>query len=75
MKCKLAGSFLCGFAFGAGVTVFALYSRKPRGIAASLETIAAIGRTRRAEEEEARVRRERLREAGFSDEEIDEVFQ
>jgi hypothetical protein len=38
-----------------------------------MEVIAEMGRKRRAEEEEKRLRRERLKRMGFSDEEIDDI--
>jgi hypothetical protein len=37
----------------------------------SIETIAEMGKARRAEEEEKKLQRERLKAVGFSDEEID----
>jgi hypothetical protein len=39
----------------------------------SIETIAEKGRTRKAKAEEEKLRRERLKTMGFSDNEIDDI--
>ncbi len=74
MKSTALESFLFGVTLGIGMTLLALYARKPDRLAASLETLAEKGRVRKAREEERRVQRERLREVGFSDEEIEEIL-
>ncbi len=74
MKATVVESFLLGVTFGIGVTLLALYTQKPGPFVASIETVAEMGRTRRAKEEEKRLQRERLKAAGFSDEEIDEFL-
>ncbi len=74
MKATVIESFLLGVAFGIGVTLLALYTQKPGRLVASIETVAERGRTRRAKEEEKKLQRERLKAAGFSDEEIDEFL-
>ena len=74
-KLKSAGlrTFLLGVTLGVGATILCLYTRKPDRVAASMEALAEMGRKRRAEEEEKMLRRERLKEMGFSDEEIDGI--
>jgi hypothetical protein len=72
MKSTGLGTFLLGVTFGIGLTLFALYTQKPGRLA---ETIAESRRARRAKEEEKKLQRERLKEVGFSDEEIDEFLQ
>ncbi|OGP74655.1 MAG: hypothetical protein A2W09_03635 [Deltaproteobacteria bacterium RBG_16_50_11] len=74
MKSTVLETFLCGVACGIGLTILSLYTQKPGCLVDSIETIAEIGRARRAKREEEKLERERLREIGFSDEEIDEVF-
>ena len=74
MKSTALESFFFGLTLGIGMTLLALYAHKPDRLALSLETIADKGRARRAREEEKRVRRERLREVGFSHEEIEEIL-
>jgi hypothetical protein len=74
MKSSVLKTFLSGVAFGIGITILCLYTQKPARFAGSIETIAEIGRARRAKEEEKKLRRERLKAVGFSDEEIDEIF-
>ena len=74
VKSTVLETFFLGVAFGIGVTVLSLYTQKPGCLAASIEALAAIGRTRRAEEEEKKVRRQRLKAMGFSDEEIGEIY-
>jgi len=69
MKSTGLGTFLLGVAFGIGITLLALYTQKPGHF---VEAIAEKGRARRAREVEKRLRRERLKAVGFSDEEIDE---
>jgi hypothetical protein len=51
-----------------------LYTQKPGCLVDSIETIAEMGRERRAKHEEEKLERKRLRAVGFSDKEIDEVF-
>ena len=74
MKSTALETFLFGVTFGIGVTVLSLYTQKPARLVATIETIAAIGRERRAKEEAKRLRRERLKEVGFSDEEIEGIL-
>jgi hypothetical protein len=69
MKSTVLETFLLGVTFGIGITLWALYTQKPGRV---VETIAESGRARRAKEEEKQLQRERLKAAGFSDEEIDE---
>ena len=71
MKSTVLETFLLGLTFGIGITLLALYTQKPRHL---VEAIAESGRTRRAREVEKRLQRERLKEVGFSDEEIAEFL-
>jgi len=70
MKSPVLETFLVGVAFGIGITVLSLYTQKPGCFVTSLETIAEMGRTRRAKEEENKFLRKRLKAMGFSDKEI-----
>ena len=72
MKSPILETFLVGVAFGIGITVLSLYAQKPGCFVTSLETIAEMGRVRRAKEEENKFLRKRLKAIGFSDKEIDE---
>ena len=72
MKSPVLETFLAGVAFGIGITVLSLYAQKPGCFVTSLETIAEMGRTRRAKEEENKFLKKRLKAMGFSDKEIDE---
>ena len=72
MKSPVLETFLVGVAFGIGITVLSLYAQKPGCFVTSLETIAEMGRARRAKEEESKFLRKRLRGIGFSEKEIDE---
>ncbi len=72
MKSPVLKTFFGGVAFGIGVTVLSLYAQRPGYFVASLETIAEMGRTRRAKKEENKFLREKLRAMGFSDKEINE---
>ncbi len=72
MKSTDVGTFLLGVTFGIGLTFLALYTQRPGRF---VEAIAESGRARRAREEEKEVQRGRLKEVGFSDEEIDEFLQ
>jgi hypothetical protein len=74
MKSNVLKTFLLGATFGMGMTILSLYTQKPGRFVASIEAIAERGRARRAKEEEKELRRERLKAAGFLDEEIDEIF-
>jgi len=74
MKSSVIESFLFGVTFGIGITLLALYTQKPGRIVTSIETVAERGRARRAKNEEKKLQRERLKAAGFSDEEIDEFL-
>ena len=71
MKSSVLETFLVGVAFGRGITVLSLYAQKPGCFVTSLETIAEMGRARRAKEEENKFLKKRLKAMGFSDEEID----
>ena len=73
VKSSALKTFLLGATLGVGAMILCWYTRKPDRIAASMEVIAEMGRKRRAEEEEKRLRRERLKGMGFSDEEIDDI--
>jgi hypothetical protein len=73
VKSAALKTFLLGVTLGVGATILCLYTRKPDRIFASMDAIAEVGRKRRAEEEEKRVRRERLKGMGFSNEEIDDI--
>ena len=72
MKSPVLETFLVGVAFGIGITVLSLYAQKPGRFVTSLETIAEMGRARRAKEEENKFLRKRLKAMGFSDKEINE---
>jgi hypothetical protein len=74
MKSTVLKTFLFGATFGIGITILSLYTQKPGRLVASIDAIAEMGRARRAKEEEKKLRRERLKAAGFLDEEIDEIF-
>jgi len=74
MKSTVLKTFLLGATFGIGMTVLSLYTQKPGRFVASIEAIAEKGRARRAKEEQKELRRERLKAAGFLDEEIEEIF-
>jgi len=71
MKSTVLETFLLGVTLGIGVTLLALYTQKPGRFVGA---IAESGRTRRAREVEKRLQRERLKEVGFSDEEIEEFL-
>jgi hypothetical protein len=71
MKSSVLETFLVGVVFGIGITVLSLYAQKPGCFVTSLETIAEMGRARRAKEEENKFLKKRLKAMGFSDEEID----
>ena len=75
MKSTDLGTFLLGVTFGIGLAIFALYTQKPGRLVNSMETIAEMRRARIAKDEEKKLQRERLKEVGFSDEEIDEFLQ
>jgi hypothetical protein len=72
MKLPVLKPFLVGVAFGIGITILSLYAQKPGYFVTSLETIAEMGRARRAKEEKNKFLRKRLKAMGFSDEEITE---
>jgi hypothetical protein len=74
MKSTVLRTFLLGATFGMGITILSLYTQKPCYFVASIEAIAERGRARRAKEEQKELRRERLKAAGFLDEEIEEIF-
>jgi len=74
MKCTVLETFFCGVACGIGLTILSLYTQKPRCAVEPIEAIAELGRARRTKEKEENLEREKLRAAGFSDEEIEEVF-
>jgi hypothetical protein len=61
-----------GVAFGIGITVLSLYAQKPGYFVTSLETLAEMGRARRAKKEKNKFLRKRLKAMGFSDKEINE---
>ena len=72
MKSPVLKTFFVGVASGIGITVLSLYAQKPRCFVTSLESIAEMGRARRAKEEENKFLRKRLKAMGFSDKEINE---
>jgi len=72
MKSPVLETFLVGVAFGIGITVLSLYAQKPVCFVTPLETMAKMGRARRAKEEENKFLRKRLKALGFSDKEINE---
>jgi hypothetical protein len=72
MKSPLHKTFLAGVGFGIGITVLSLYAQKPGYFVTLLETVAEMGRARRAKKEENKFLRKRLKEMGFSDKEINE---
>jgi len=74
MKSSHLETFLLGVTFGIGITLLSLYTQKPAFLVASVDTLAERGQKRKAREEEDQLRRERLKEAGFLDEEIDKIF-
>ena len=74
MKSTALETFLFGVTVGIGAAVLSLYTQKPARLVTTIETIAAMGRERRAKEEAKRLRREKLKEVGFSDEEIEGIF-
>jgi len=63
---------LIGTAFGIGVTGLSLYVQRPGYFVNSLETLAEMGRVRRAKKEENKFLRKKLKAMGFSDKEINE---
>jgi hypothetical protein len=74
VKARVLEAFLAGVTLGIGMTLFSLYTRKPDHLAATLERITETGRARRSKEEEKRLRRDKLRAVGFTDEEIREIL-
>ena len=72
MKSPVLKTFLAGVASGIGITVLSLYAQKPGFFVTSLETVAEMGRARRAKEEKTKFLRERLKAMGLSDKEINE---
>ena len=74
MKSTVLETFLFGVTLGIGITLLSLYTQKPDRLAFALGTVAEIGKERRAKEEAKRLRRQRLKEVGFSDEEIEEIL-
>jgi hypothetical protein len=74
MKSRVLETFLLGVTFGAGMTILSLYTQKPDRLATALKRIAEMGRARITREEEERLKRERLKAVGFSDEEIYEIL-
>jgi len=72
MKSVVLKTFLAGVAFGIGMTGLSLYAQRPVYFVTSLETIAEMGRARKAKKEENKFLRKRLKAMGFSDEEINE---
>ncbi len=74
MKSRVLETFLLGVTFGVGMTLLSLYAQKPDCLATTLKGITEMGRARRIREEEKRLKKERLKAVGFSDEEIDEIL-
>ncbi len=74
MKSSTLESFLCGVTLGIGLTLITLYAHRADRLVFSLETLAEKGRARKARKIEKSMRQERLREIGFSEEEIEEIL-
>ncbi len=74
MKSTVLETFLFGVTFGIGITLLSLYTQKPDRLATTLGAIAEVGKDRRVKEEAKRLRRQRLKEVGFSDDEIEEIL-
>ena len=74
MKSTVLETFLFGVTFGIGITLLSLYTQKPDRLATTLGAVAEIGKERRIREEAKRLRKQRLKEVGFSDEEIEEIL-
>ncbi len=74
MKSTVLETFLFGVTFGIGITLLSLYTQKPDRLAITLGAIAEVGKDRRVREEAKRLRRQRLKEVGFSDDEIEEIL-
>jgi uncharacterized protein YjiS (DUF1127 family) len=74
MKSKVFESFLLGVTFGIGAILLSLYTRKPDCLASSMDALAQLGRTRETRKEKKRRSGQRLRDMGFSEEEINEIF-
>ena len=74
VKSTAIETFLFGITLGIGATVLSLYTQKPDRLATTLGALAEVGRERRAREEAKRLQRERLRDVGFTDEEIEEIL-
>ncbi len=72
MKLPVVKTFLMGAAFGISMTALSLYAQRPGYFVGSLETLAEMGRARRAKNEENKFLKEKLKEMGFSDKEINE---
>ena len=74
MKSTTVEAFLLGITFGIGITILSLYIQKPGCLVTSLDTVAEMGRARKAREEEKRLQRERLKDMGFLDDEVREIL-
>ena len=67
-------TFLLGVGCGIGLAIFSLYVQRPGWFAGLVETIAETGRNRKHRQDEESNQRERLRAAGFSEDEMTQVF-
>ena len=74
MRAKVLKPFLLGVTCGIGISLLSLYTQKPTCLFSSLDTLAEMGRLRRAKTEEEKRERQWLSDAGFSDEEINEAL-
>ncbi len=74
MKSTTVEAFLLGITCGIGITILSLYTQKPGCLVTSLDTVAEMGRARKAKEEERRLQRERLKDMGFLDDEVGEIL-
>jgi len=74
MKSTTVEAFLLGITCGIGITILSLYIQKPGCLVTSLDTVAEMGRARKAREEERRLQRERLKDMGFLDDEVREIL-
>lgn len=72
MKWKFLGTFMLGVTSGIAMTIVCLFAQKPECFVDSVESVAEMGRTRRAKREERILLRQKLRAMGFTDEEIRE---
>ena len=75
MRARTLEAFLLGVTAGVGISLLCWYAQKTGRSVPSLETWGEGRQTRRIKKEQNQLRRERLKTMGFSNEEIDDVFQ